>query len=322
MATYREDDADPKEQFVYHAAGNDGRGTASYIDDVILRDKDANTDWDVQADGTLEERIYYMHNWRHDVIALVDANGGGMQVENIRYEAYGIPFLVVAGDVNVDGQRKTADYTAIQNLIDTMGYDILADVDLDGDVDATDKSIVQGLPIFGGGGRGVLSHPDDYNRKGYAGYEFDNTITHASYHVRYRVLNSTLGQWTRRDPLGYMDGANLFEYTNNPIVEVDSAGLLSCFECRLIVAAPTAGACWVICGGFAGPFCAILCGPLGMILGHQLCCDFEFCNDANCDSGPNNEPLPERPPDGRDVPRYRPGGGTPSNNEPYAGIVN
>jgi hypothetical protein len=141
-------------------------------------------------------------NWRHDVVALIDADGGGMQVENLRYEAYGIPFLVVAGDVDVDGQRKTEDYTAIQNLIDTMGYDILADVDLDGDVDSTDKTIVQGLPVFGGGGRGVLSHPDDYNRKGYAGYEFDNTINHASYHIRHRVLNSTLGIWMNRPSRG------------------------------------------------------------------------------------------------------------------------
>jgi len=65
---------------VYHAPGNDGSGSAGYIDDVILRDKDADTDWDVQADGTLEERIYCCQNWRHDVVALVDASGGGAQV--------------------------------------------------------------------------------------------------------------------------------------------------------------------------------------------------------------------------------------------------
>ena len=102
VATFRDDDSDPKEQFVYHNAGNDGRGSASYIDDVILRDKDANTDWDVQADGTLEERFYYLQNWRHDVVALVDANGGGMRVEQVRYEAYGVPSFILAGDVNSD----------------------------------------------------------------------------------------------------------------------------------------------------------------------------------------------------------------------------
>jgi len=46
------------------------------------------TGWDVQADGTLEERIYYCQNWRHDVVALIDANGGGQQIEQVRYEAY------------------------------------------------------------------------------------------------------------------------------------------------------------------------------------------------------------------------------------------
>ncbi|MDQ7013773.1 MAG: hypothetical protein Q9O74_07750 [Planctomycetota bacterium] len=28
---------------------------------MILRDRDANTAWESQADGTLEERVYYCH---------------------------------------------------------------------------------------------------------------------------------------------------------------------------------------------------------------------------------------------------------------------
>ncbi len=56
-------------------AGLSGRGGASYIDMIICRDKDANTDWDAQADGTLEERVYYFHNCCGDVTALLTDDG-------------------------------------------------------------------------------------------------------------------------------------------------------------------------------------------------------------------------------------------------------
>ena len=42
VATYRDDDTDPKEEFVNHQAGLDGFGRSSYIDLVVCRDKDAN----------------------------------------------------------------------------------------------------------------------------------------------------------------------------------------------------------------------------------------------------------------------------------------
>ena len=45
VATYRETDSSPKEQFVYHNAGLGGSGSASYIDEVILRDRDDSNGW-------------------------------------------------------------------------------------------------------------------------------------------------------------------------------------------------------------------------------------------------------------------------------------
>jgi len=103
-------------------------------------------------------------------------------------------------------------------------------MDLDGDVDATDKTLASKPKVGGRGRLGGLTG----NRKGYAGYEFDDTIAHESYHVRHRVLNSVLGQWGRRDPLGYVDGTALYEYARlNPIVGTDPRGL-TCkvtFEC-------------------------------------------------------------------------------------------
>ncbi len=191
----------------------------------------SDTRWDAASNGMLEERFYYCQNWRHDVVAVVDANGGGQQVEQVRYEAYGVPFLILAGDTDSDGSMLAADLTQIQTWIDTFAYDVRGDVDLDGDVDATDKSTVQNTPSPKSGGRGQFTHANTANRKGYAGYEFDDEFVHDVYHVRYRVLNSSLGQWTRRDPVGYVDGANVYKYSR-PINSVDPHGLLS-VDCPL-----------------------------------------------------------------------------------------
>jgi hypothetical protein len=45
-------DDEPSELFVFHAGGLNGRGTSSKLDDVILRDRDANTTWGNASDGT------------------------------------------------------------------------------------------------------------------------------------------------------------------------------------------------------------------------------------------------------------------------------
>ena len=137
LATFREDDSDPKEEFVVQHAGLDGAGGSSYINGVVLRDKDANTAWTDASDGTLENRVYYCQNWRGDVSALVTATG--KMVEWVKYSAYGVPFGMPSGDADSDGDFDSADQTAIQALIDTSSYEVRADQDLDGDVDASDK---------------------------------------------------------------------------------------------------------------------------------------------------------------------------------------
>ena len=58
VAVFREDDTSPKEQFVNATAGLDGYGGSSYINDVVCRNRDANSGWTAASDGTLEERYY------------------------------------------------------------------------------------------------------------------------------------------------------------------------------------------------------------------------------------------------------------------------
>jgi RHS repeat-associated protein len=219
LGVFRDSDNSPKEQFVYHAAGIDGG--SSYIDAVILRDRDHNTAWTSASDGTLERRDYYCQNWRADLVALVSDSGAF--VEGDRYASYGTPFLITAGDFDYDGDVDSSDTTAINNMIG-ISYNVRADLDLDGDVDGNDYNAAVanlGTP----GGRMVLSSKG--NRKGYAGYELDDVLARPFYHVRHRVLDCELGRWLRRDPLGYVDGNCLFAYLQDqPMSGSDPTGLL------------------------------------------------------------------------------------------------
>lgn len=224
VATYRSTDTSPKEAFVYHAAGLAGRGSSSYLDSVILRDRD-NTNagrgsdfWNNASDGVLEERLYVLQNWRADVVALVSTDG--VRRESLRYSAYGLPTLLPLADYNRDGVIDGGD---LSFDLDWQSNDPNTDINFDGVVNGTDYAIWSAAYTDGGAaGRGVVSNLR--SRKAYAGYENDGSITRLS-HVRNRVLDSGSGRWTRRDPLGYIDGLSLLSYgTRNPLSGKDPLG--------------------------------------------------------------------------------------------------
>ncbi len=228
IATFRGDDDDPKERFVYHAAGLDGMGGSSYIDAVVLRDKDNSDRWRNESDGVLEQRRYICQTWRNDT-ALIATDVGAL-VEATKFAGYGESFNVPAGDVNSDGDWDAGDSAAI-----TGGYDVNKDIDMDGSVGAADVTAADA--VTGGyhaEGRGVLSADEVAIRKGYAGYEVDpillgSDLIAAIHHVRNRVLSSYTGRWSRRDPLGYVDGMGLYEsMLSAPIAEYDDSGLSCC----------------------------------------------------------------------------------------------
>ncbi len=57
----------------------------------------------------------------------------------------------------------------------------------------------------------------------YAGYRFDPET--GLYHVRNRMYHPTLGRWLQRDPIGYVDGMNLYEYVrSSPVDHADPQG--------------------------------------------------------------------------------------------------
>ncbi|HED53889.1 MAG TPA: hypothetical protein ENJ00_06775, partial [Phycisphaerales bacterium] len=78
--------------------------------------------------------------------------------------------------------------------------------------------------MTGANGTGVLSPWLD-NHMACAGYRLtDQTLT-AVWHVRFRDYVPELGIWTRRDPIGYAGGVNVYGYTwSNPYSGIDPLG--------------------------------------------------------------------------------------------------
>jgi RHS repeat-associated protein len=231
IANFRESDTAPKEEWVNQDAGLDGRGGSSYINGVVLRNKDANTAWTSASDGNLEERIYFCQNWRGDVSALVYANGD--QVEQVRYSPYGTPFGLPGGDTDSDGDCDATDVTQIQTWITASAYDVRGDVELDGDVDGADESLAQASYQGFTLGRGQLGSFG--NRQGWAGYS--KAAPAGWYEARNRSISASLGKWSSRDPLLYVGTRihgrppypleiNLYRYVHsNPVAAFDPWGL-------------------------------------------------------------------------------------------------
>lgn len=67
----------------------------------------------------------------------------------------------------------------------------------------------------------------------FAGYQRDGKTR--LYSVRYRIYNPSLGRWMQRDPLGYIDGSNLYEYVGgNPVTSLDAYGLYDYVDCSTL----------------------------------------------------------------------------------------
>ena len=79
--------SNPMEFYLYDSAGLDGRGGSSYIDRTIYRDRDVNGFASAgTGDGTLEERRYYLQNWRTPAGSRFTAIGRVFEVERKRLE--------------------------------------------------------------------------------------------------------------------------------------------------------------------------------------------------------------------------------------------
>jgi RHS repeat-associated protein len=223
VARYRESDSSPKEQFVNACAGPDGYGRASYINDVVCRDRDANAGWTSASDGTLEERYYYCPNWRGDVSVLVTS--GAQLHERPKYSPYGIPNASPGADLDSDGDCDATDATIVQGWIDTSHYDVRGDIDLDGDVDSTDKSTAAGTVYGTALGWTVNSSESLRNTIGWSGSQLGSPLSRLL-HVRVRAICGSSGRWIERDPAWPVDGASSYEcHRSDPLGNRDPSGL-------------------------------------------------------------------------------------------------
>jgi len=115
--------------------------------------------------------------------------------------------------------------TQVQTWIDAPAYDARGDIDLDGDVDATDKSTTNGSYSGITLGRGSLSASGVVNRKGYAGYETCSGLVGGKWLARNRVLAAELGRWAQRDPLQTSERTSLADYVGSgPLILLDPKG--------------------------------------------------------------------------------------------------
>jgi len=224
LAIYVEEENYLIEEFIHNRAGLIGMATSSAIDDVAISDKDP-----AQSGYALSDRHYLCHNWRNDVVVVLDDDGKVW--ERTKYKAYGVPFCMPAGDMDCDGDPTTGGAgTDQQTMVDIRGgslpYDVLGDLDLDNDVDTADITHMVLTTSAQNGGLGVLSGIG--SRWGYAGYFQMPGLSGSMWSVRNRVLDSDVGNWLTRDPLGFVDGGNLYEYvTGNPASRIDPLGLLA-----------------------------------------------------------------------------------------------
>jgi RHS repeat-associated protein len=207
-AVYLNSDTSPTETYLHHASGN--------MDTMISRERDTT------GNGTLDERVYFCHTRRGDTAAVLTSDG--KLLEWAKPDVYGEPRLISACDIDEDGDVDLSDLGAINGRIGGA-YDVIYDNDLDGDIDSTDASRCSSTFYGASGGRGVLSNQGV--RHGYASYLHDPAIPSLCY-VRHRWYDTTRGYWLSRDPLGYVDGMNLYQYVSGkPVVAWDPDGRMS-----------------------------------------------------------------------------------------------
>ena len=128
-----------------------------------------------------------------------------------------------AGDTDANGTWDSTDYANM-----TGSYDVRKDANQDGVVDASDATWANAVTgSYQTLGWGVPSSTAVNNRKAYAGYAFADELqaSGSKMLVRNRFYDADTGRWSRRDPLGYIDGVNLYEYVRDrPVRFQDPSG--------------------------------------------------------------------------------------------------
>ncbi|HYE03247.1 MAG TPA: RHS repeat-associated core domain-containing protein [Phycisphaerales bacterium] len=186
-----------------------------YIDDAVCRRLDSG------ANGSYENTYHYLTDVQFSVAAVVASNA--RLSERVRYTPYGVARHSWFDDSDGDGDTDAADKALIVTAnIGTTNYNVDADFNRDGAVNATDLAMWVGKAALAAGDISDPAGPG--SAIGYCGYLFNREIQ--IYKVRFRDYDPALGRWLERDPAGYVDGPNLFQYVGSrPVSRKDPLGL-------------------------------------------------------------------------------------------------
>jgi len=201
---------------------------ARYIDDLIARRRDVNRDGDYVDSG--DATWYAVTDVQFSVVAMLTS--GGKLYERVAYDSYGTARHHWKDDVDGDGDVDSSDKSIVTGLalagklIYQSGYNPNADIDRSGAIDSTDAGFVSSTTIaaLAVGEISDRTSTGPASVVGYDGYVFnpENTL----YTVRHRHYDAGLGRWLERDPAGYIAGVNLYNYCSDvPIGQYDPSGL-------------------------------------------------------------------------------------------------
>jgi RHS repeat-associated protein len=153
----------------------------------------------------------------------------------------------------------------------TGGYRVEADLNRDGKISLTDRTMV-GSPRAAIPAGWISDRTGADNPVGYAGYFFSHETD--QYCQRFRWYDPRRGRWMQRDPAGDVDGLNLYEYVrSSPLRYRDPLGLQSIhptmysgddsspfgdFSCRIAVACTPVFKWGVQVPGRANQHCGLL----------------------------------------------------------------
>ncbi|MCC7292916.1 MAG: hypothetical protein IT449_12715 [Phycisphaerales bacterium] len=186
------------------------------------------------------ETFYYLLQELYTVTGVMKVNGTLTEAET--FDGYGAVRLwhYSDGDFNRDAAVNATDQTRFTAaLAPTSGIpaaDPLADLDLDGDVDLADSATFTTIKNSGGAMTQLFisAAGNPFHFTGRRLYmletlpESDTTPVpnQQLQHNRARHYAPLEGRWLQRDPAGYLDGLNLYEFMgNHPPFGVDPLGL-------------------------------------------------------------------------------------------------
>jgi RHS repeat-associated protein len=202
---------------------------------LVAPDGRYDTTWGTSPAQTVDTYVYQLADPQGSVVAtLFDKGVNPRLVDQVEYDPYGRAKRTRQGDFNHVG-----DYSP-QDIYDFLEAYFAASPAGDANDDGTTST--QDIYDFLGEAQGGETTPGDRisgwslwgiidNPYGYCGYYFDHETAAAKvlgpgggglYSVRYRVYDPVAGRWLTRDPAGFVDGANLYEYCGG--------GAVGCFD--------------------------------------------------------------------------------------------